>query len=141
MWAKAVDKCENASEPCNGMAQRHWARHKLHNGRISLDAVASAAGRVVQRRCAEALCRGVVQRRCAGRVVQACRTGVRGAAQGCVMTRSATLRSDVPRPGMGRARAARHQGRLAPQPVDPPVAVPEDEDVLPLRLSSSCSFC
>lgn len=72
MWAKAVDKCENASEPCNGMAQRHWARHKLHNGRISLDAVASAAGRVVQRRCAEVSCRGAAPGVSCRRVAQGC---------------------------------------------------------------------
>ena len=119
MWAKAVDKCENASEPCNGMAQRHWARHKLHNGRIHVTRWCKTSG---------VSCRGVAQ-------------GCGAPAQGCVMTRSAKLRSDVPRHDMERARGLCHQGRLAPQPVDPPVAVPEDEDVLPLRLSSSCSFC
>lgn len=61
VWAKAVDKCENASEPCNGMAQRHWARHKLHNGRIRLTRWRKPPG---------VSCR---------RVAQACRTGVRGA--------------------------------------------------------------
>lgn len=95
MWAKAVDKCENASEPCNGMAQRHWTRHKLHNGRIHVTRWCKTPG---------VSCRGAVQ-------------------------------------GVLHARGLYHQGRLAPQPVDPPVAVPEDEDVLPLRLSSSCSFC